>query len=99
MISMSNAYCYNVSRYRLMVVGHGVVGDTERITLLDRLGTLVASRGQGAGGSRRLLDDESSGNNPQKQWIDQALEDVMSFGDAWNHTASPCNELVGAFIE
>jgi hypothetical protein len=23
----------------------------------------------------------------------------LSFGDTWNHTASPCNELVGAFIE
>jgi len=94
MISMSNAYCYDVSRYGLMVVGHGVVGDTERIALLDRLGTAVSG-----GGSRRLLGDDSSGGSRRERWIDDALEDVLSFGDTWNHTASPCNELVGAFIE
>jgi hypothetical protein len=94
MISMSNAYCYDVSRYGLMVVGHGVVGDTERIALLDRLGTAVSG-----GGSRRLLGDDSSGGSRRERWIDDALEDVLSFGDTWNHTASPCNELVGTFIE
>jgi hypothetical protein len=94
MISMSNAYCYDVSRYGLMVVGHGVVGDTERIALLDRLGTAVSR-----GGSRRLLGDDSSGGSCLERWIDGTLEDVMSFGDSWNHTASPCNDLVGAFIK
>jgi hypothetical protein len=92
-ISMSNAYCYNVSRYGLMVVGHGVVGDSERIALLDRLGTLVGSRGQG-GASRRLLGSSSSGGSYQDAWVEHLLEDVMLFSDAWNHTASPCNELV-----
>ena len=71
-----------------------MVGDTERIAVLDRLGTAVIG-----GGSRRLLGDDSSGGSRQERWIDDALEDVLSFGDTWNHTASPCNELVGAFIE
>jgi hypothetical protein len=62
--------------------------------LLDRLGTAVSG-----GGSRRLLGDDSSGGSRRERWIDDALEDVLSFGDTWNHTASPCNELVGAFIE
>lgn len=88
LISMGNAYCYEVSRYGLLVVGHGVVRTTSTII--------------GGGARRRLLsqlqDDGEGLPLRDKAKSESDLEsDIHSFG-AWNHTARPCSTLVDAYF-
>ena len=93
LISMSNAYCYEVNGYGLMVVGHGVVKTTS---------TLFADV-TGGSSRRRLLEyvvEEKYSQARQRQEDEERaliLADIASF-QAWNHTAEPCSALVEEFV-
>jgi hypothetical protein len=85
----------------MMVVGHGLVGANSRLAALDRLGALVQGESFDAGSRRRrLLEYQGQGEgaeNPRKEW-ENLLADAYSFCDSWNHTSSPCKELVGMLL-
>jgi hypothetical protein len=90
LISMSNAYCYEVSKYGLMVVGHGVVKTVSPIT--------------GSMRRRRLLsvDDaytaQSKDGNGDLSHYEGVMLDIKSFY-SWDHASEPCRMLVHAFVK
>jgi hypothetical protein len=86
----------------MMVVGHGLVGANSRLAALDRLGALVQGESFDAGSRRRRLlgyQEQGGGSNTTSrgEW-EVLLTDASSFGDIWNHTSSPCKELVGLLL-
>jgi hypothetical protein len=82
LISMSNAYCYQVAGYGTLVVGHGV----------------VKTPGSLFGGARRLLllllppmgaaQDDASDDGVQA-----LVRNLTSFASGWDHVAEPCATL------
>lgn len=90
LISMGNAYCYKVSGYGFMVVGHGIVRTTSSLQL-------------GGAGSRRLLQaGERSSANEQHgiRWEDRMAavgKSLDSFSSGWGHVHDPCKTLASEF--
>jgi hypothetical protein len=91
---MSNAYCYSVSGYGNMVVGHGLVKTSSSLFSARRM-LLSADEGP---------QDDSG--NLSSSWkvhergvpTDPLLDGIRSFA-AWNHTQEPCSLLVLAYTE
>ena len=88
LISMSNAYCYEVGGYGLMVVGHGVVKTSSSILSV------------GSGNRRRLLSDSSSqwDNGGNGTSLHQQIKlQLDSFLSGWSHVKEPCRTLASEF--
>ncbi len=85
LISMANAYCYQVSGYGTMVVGHGVVKTTSRLF--------------GDGRRRRLLSSDlpSSAEDPAVSEAHLLRSDIASFSRGWEHVSEPCASLAREF--
>lgn len=93
LISMSNAYCYEIGGYGLVVVGHGVVRTSSSLMLLGTRRRLLLLADEG-------YDDDNDGinNGTSSGTKSPSLTETIQSFQAWNHTAEPCSGLVHEFV-
>jgi hypothetical protein len=106
LISASNAYCYEVSGYGMLVVGHGLVRTSSSLFLGDSgRRRLLSLHPSSANGFLHANHSAYGGNNTtsgSEKFFERARlqiihEGVISFA-RWDHTAQPCRGLAEAFL-